>query len=164
MTDLSPRLAALGRELERAVARQIAIAAPVRRRRISPRFALIAAAAILVVPAAAIGADELLSDGQVAQSLPAGTKALIGTDPSCVAVSAGVEYHCTLATPPTDGPSDWLGTVEPTVDASRDVNGGCRSQNSAGTGWECYIGQTAVDQQIISEGFLGQYAPSPGVG
>ena len=57
-----------------------------------------------------------------------------------------------------------MGTVEPTVDASRHVNGGCRGLNSAGTAWECYIGQAAVDQRIIGPGFLGEFAPSPGVG
>ncbi|MGH2860171.1 MAG: hypothetical protein ACRDLT_01545 [Solirubrobacteraceae bacterium] len=40
----------------------------------------------------------------------------------------------------------------------------CRSQNQAGTEWECYIGQAAVQQNIISQGFLGQSAPAPGVG
>jgi hypothetical protein len=60
--------------------------------------------------------------------------------------------------------TDWTGTVEPTVDASKHVNGGCRAQNAAGTEWECYIGEAAVKQNIIGQGFLGQYAPSPGVG
>jgi hypothetical protein len=43
----------------------------------------------------------------------------------------------------------------PTFTTVRDehVNGGCRSLNSDGTEWECYIGQAAVDQQIISQGF-----------
>jgi hypothetical protein len=44
------------------------------------------------------------------------------------------------------------------------VNGGCRSLASDGKTWECYIGQKAVDEQIIGQGFLGQYAPTPGVG
>jgi hypothetical protein len=44
------------------------------------------------------------------------------------------------------------------------VNGGCRSLNSAGTEWQCYIGQKAVDEQIIGPSFLGAYSPSPGVG
>ena len=61
-------------------------------------------------------------------------------------------------------PADWNGTVEPTVDASKHVNGGCRSQNGAGTEWECYIGQAAVQQNIIGAGFLGQPVQGPGVG
>jgi hypothetical protein len=54
----------------------------------------------------------------------------------------------------------------PTFTTVRDehVNGGCRSLNSDGTEWECYIGQAAVDQQIISQGFLGQVETAPGVG
>ena len=64
----------------------------------------------------------------------------------------------------TDAGADWNGTVEPTVDKTKHVNGGCRSLNSAGTTWECYLGQAAVDQQIIGAGFLGEFAPSPGVG
>jgi hypothetical protein len=54
--------------------------------------------------------------------------------------------------------------VEPTVDASKHVNGGCRSLASDGREWACYIGPAAVAQKIISADFLGEYAPSPGVG
>ena len=43
------------------------------------------------------------------------------------------------------------GTVESTVDATKHVNGGCRSLRSDGLEWECYLGQTAVDQQIIGQ-------------
>jgi hypothetical protein len=57
-----------------------------------------------------------------------------------------------------------MGTVEPTVDATKHVNGGCRSVNAAGTHWRCYIGQAAVDHKIIGAGLLGGYAPKPGVG
>jgi hypothetical protein len=56
------------------------------------------------------------------------------------------------------------GTVEPTVDSAKHVNGGCRSLASDGKEWECYIGETAVRQRIISEGLFGEYAPTPGVG
>ena len=60
--------------------------------------------------------------------------------------------------------TDWRGSLEATVDSSKHVNGGCRGLNSAGTEWECYIGEAAVEQGIISHAFLGQYAPVPGVG
>ena len=56
------------------------------------------------------------------------------------------------------------GTVEPSVDASKHVNGGCRSLEQDGREWECYIGQAAVDQQIIGQSLLGEFAPTPGVG
>lgn len=65
---------------------------------------------------------------------------------------------------PANAISDWKGTVEPTVDATKHVNGGCRSLASDGREWECYLGQAAVDQQIVSAGFLGQEVTGPGVG
>ena len=60
--------------------------------------------------------------------------------------------------------ADLKGTVEPTVDRTRHVNGGCRSLTSDGRAWQCYIGSAAVDEQIVSADFLGEYMPSPGVG
>jgi hypothetical protein len=56
------------------------------------------------------------------------------------------------------------GTVEPTVNATHHVNGGCRATSADGSRWECYIGHTAVRQKIVSQGFLGQYVAGPGVG
>jgi hypothetical protein len=131
-----------------------------------PRRGLIAAAvaAVVLVPAAAIAGAKLISNDEVAKSLPAGTLSLAGTEPKCAAVKDGVEYTCVLAKAPAPEVSDWKGTVEPTVDKTKHVNGGCRSLNSAGTTWECYIGRAAVDQQTIGAGFLGEFAPSPGQG
>jgi hypothetical protein len=162
MTDLSPPLQALGEELERSV-RSAPSASP-RRRPLSRRAALVAAAAALVVPGAAVAASAIFSTQDVAQSLPAGTKALIGTHPVCTVVTAGIEYSCTLAAPPSLGVEDATDTAEPTVDATKHVNGGCRAQDATGAQWLCYIGEAAVTHGIISEGFLGQYAPAPGVG
>jgi hypothetical protein len=54
--------------------------------------------------------------------------------------------------------------VEPTVDATKHVNGGCRSLRTDGLEWQCYLGRAAVDEKIIGAGFLGEYAPSPGQG
>ncbi|HZL55385.1 MAG TPA: hypothetical protein VFC22_07125 [Solirubrobacteraceae bacterium] len=169
-TEVRSRLAALGDDLERAIGADLLSGAaaesapPRRRRRRSRRVVFAAAALALAIPGAAIGADVLLSGADVAQSLPAGTKALIGTDPSCTVVTAGVEYHCTLASAPPAGQGIAQDTVEPTVDATKHVNGGCRAIDAAATSWECYIGQAAVTQKIIGAGFLGQYAPAPGVG
>jgi len=132
------------------------------------RFAATLGALVVLIPGGAIAATQLFSNGDVAASIPAGTLALLNTNPTCTTVTAGVEYHCTLAGVPSDqgGPAagQWLGTVEPTVDATKHVNGGCRSLNAAGTEWECYIGQKAVAEKIIGAGFLGQFSPSPGVG
>lgn len=245
---MNDQLTQIGDALQRAVATEVRRTHRPRLAPRSPRVAVAVLTAVVAVPAVGYAATSLLSDSQVAASLPQGTRALIGTDPTCTAVVADVEYHCVLASAPsnlgapaggsgtattpgqvtttpfkgnvrvtvtepngttlivsadslpalkhklmrlgeigqwkvTTAPAttvtapaldqkptttatatDWTGTVEPTVDASKHVNGGCRAQNAAGTQWECYIGEAAVKQNIISQGFLGQYAPAPGVG
>lgn len=153
------RLDRLGDELEAAATRELAL-----RRRPRRRLLAAAVAVAALVPAAALAGAHLISNDDVARSLPAGTLSLAGTEPACTTVKDGVEYHCVLAKPPAPEVSDWRGTVEPTVGADKHVNGGCRSLTSAGTEWECYVGRAAVDQQIVSAGFLGQLAPSPGRG
>jgi len=156
---MDARLEILGDRLEEAARRDLAP-----RRRIGRRLAVVVAALVVLVPGAALAADHFLSNGDVAKSLPAGTLWLAGTEPSCSTVAQGVEYHCTLGKAPGNEVSDWTGTVEPTVDASKHVNGGCRSLNAVGTEWECFVGQKAVDEQIIGQTFLGEYAPTPGGG
>jgi hypothetical protein len=157
----TPPLSALGDALERATATELERSPKRRPRR---RIVLAVVVAAIAIPAIAIGADQWTTTNEVAASMPAGTLSLEGTEPSCTVVEANVEYHCLLARNPAPEVSDFKGTVEPTVDAAKHVNGGCRSLTSDGREWECYIGQAAVQQQIIGAGFLGQYAPSPGVG
>ncbi len=168
MIQLPPQLVQLGDELERATTADLAAstapAAAPRRRRVSRRLALAIVALAIVVPGVAIAASQLTSTSDVAASMPAGTLALAGTEPTCTVVTKGVEFHCVLAKAPAPEVADWKGTVEPTVDGSKHVNGGCRSLASDGKEWECYLGQAAVDQKIIGQGFLGEFAPSPGVG
>ena len=149
----------LGDALEAATQRN-----RVARRRPRRRVVAATVAAVVLVPAAAVAGAKLSSNDDVAKSLPAGTLSLAGTEPTCTSVTDGVEYRCVLAKAPAPEVSDWKGTVEPTVDKTKHVNGGCRSLTSAGTSWECYIGQAAVEQQIIGAGFLGEFAPSPGQG
>jgi len=162
MTDLSPRLARLGDELQRAASAELDRGT---RRRLTPRVALVAAVTAVVLGSGiAVAAEHLIDTTSVANSLPAGTAALIGTHPTCTAVEEGVEYHCTLRSAPSNEVSDWRGTVEPTVDATKHVNGGCRSLASDGLTWTCYLGRAAVEQRIIGAGFLGEYAPAPGHG
>jgi hypothetical protein len=135
------------------------------RRHITGRRLVVALAVLAVaIPGAAIAVGSLTGPGEVAASMPAGTLALAGTEPTCTVVEDNVEFHCVLAHAPAPEVSDWKGTVEPTVDRTKHVNGGCRSLRSDGTEWECYLGQEAVTQKIIGAGFLGEYAPSPGVG
>ena len=167
MSALPPDLARLGDALERAAARDLRQARPqaVPRRRRVPRRLLVAAALLAAGGSAAAGiATQLVSGESVARSMPAGARMLIGTDPTCTAVRDGVEYHCVLKRTPDGGQESYLGTVYETVDATEHVNGGCRSQRADGLEWECYIGQAAVDQQIISQDFLGQVVSGPSVG
>jgi hypothetical protein len=156
MTD---RLTRLGDALE-ASARADLRTAPTRGR----RPIVLAIAAALLVPTAAIAGNALLSGEDVADSIPAGTVSLIGTHPTCTVVTADVEFHCTLEKAPAPEVSDWKGTVEPTVDKTSHVNGGCRSLASDGKTWQCYVGQKAVDEQIIGPDFLGAKSSGPGVG
>ena len=126
---------------------------------------MIAAGVLAVaIPGVAIATTALIGTDDVARSIPAGTLSLAGTNPTCTVVRQDVEYHCALAKAPAPEVSDWKGTVEPTVDRMKHVNGGCRSLRSDGLEWECYVGRAAVEQRIIGAGFLGEYAPAPGQG
>jgi hypothetical protein len=154
----------LGEALHAAATGDLARAARRRRRR---TIAGALAALAIVVPGAALAANALITDEDVATSIPSGTWALMGSHPTCTTIRAGIEFDCTLAKPPRTGDiatGGWAGTVEPTVDRTKHVNGGCRSENADGTRWRCYIGQEAVRQQIIGPDFLGEYAPAPGHG
>jgi hypothetical protein len=149
----------LGDALERAAAREA-------RRRVHPprRIVLAIAAFAVLASAATVGAVALVGGGEVAQTLAPGAAIFAGTDPTCTVVRPNVEYHCTLAHAPLPEVSDFKGTVEPTVDATKHVNGGCRGLTADGLSWQCYLGRAAVDEQIVSAGFLGEYAPAPGHG
>src|SRR3954452_18674042 len=156
MTD---RLVLIGDDLERAAHRDLRRHSARRRRILGG-----AAALAILLPGGALAAN-LLSTEDVERSMPAGTKFLVGTTPTCEVVKENVEYRCTLSgrfESEIDG--SLKGTVEPTVDAGKHVNGGCRSLTDDGRQWSCYIGEEAVKQQIIGPDFLGEYAPSPGVG
>jgi hypothetical protein len=159
MTELSTRLARLGDALEAAATADLRAA-----RRPWRRPALIALAAAILIPGVAFAADRLISNHDVAQSLPAGVLELAGTRPSCTTVEPNVEYHCVLANEPSHESGVVKGSVYETVDATQRVNGGCRALNETATEWECYIGQAAVDQKIIGQGFLGETQTTPAVG
>jgi hypothetical protein len=155
-------LAQLGDILERAAARELARARRTTKHR---RLAVGIVALAIAAPGIAYAASTLISADDVAAGLPAGTHMLQGTAPHCTVVRAGVEYHCVLSKLPAEPEvANLKGTVEPTVDRSRHVNGGCRSLTSDGRAWECYLGRAAVEQQIVSADFLGEYMPEPGRG
>jgi hypothetical protein len=175
MSNLPTRLIRLGDALEaaatadlrrRGASAPMTASGPPRRRglRVPRRVAVIAVALVVLVPGAAVAANSLFGPAEVAAGLPAGTLALAGTEPTCTEVRAEVEYHCTLAKPPSDEVADWKGTVEPTVGADEVINGGCRSLASDGREWECYLGEAAVEEQIIGPQLLGARSEGPGVG
>ena len=165
MTDVHSTLDRHGDALEAGAAADLhARPAQPRRRRFSTRIAIGVAVLAVLVPSVALAATRLIGTDDVAQSLPAGTLSLAGTNPTCTVVEQDAEYVCVLEHAPAPEVSDWKGTVEPTVDATKHVNGGCRALTSDGRRWRCYIGRAAVDQQIIGPDLLGEDAPSPGVG
>jgi hypothetical protein len=142
------------------------------RRRIGTRTAVALAAAALAVPAAAIATGVLTSDQEVAASIPSGSYAFTGTEPTCTTLRQGIEFECVLGrapsgeVPPGSGkfviePGEWRGVVEGTVDDTDHVNGGCRSQNNDGTRWLCYLGKESIRQEILMPTALGQYLPEP---
>lgn len=90
--------------------------------------------------------------------LPAGAE-LQGLTPSCTTVD-GIEYDCTLeeyAVPLGD--FDMTGYVIEIVDDTSHVSGGCRSASADALTWRCYVGQRAVEEEIVAAGFLGDWAP-----
>jgi hypothetical protein len=156
MTD---RLVSIGDDLERAARKDLCSHAVRRRRVLGGALAL-----AILVPGGALAAN-LLSTEDVERSMPAGTAFLVGTTPTCEVVRENVEYHCTVTGTFNDPEiPDMKGTVEPTVDKTKHVNGGCRSLRSDGREWTCYIGEEAVRQQIVGPDFLGAYASGPGRG
>jgi hypothetical protein len=183
MTANDPRLPLLGDALREAAAADLARtdakrAGPTRsgdvqsrrhtrpRTRIGthPRVAVALVAAALTVPAAAIAMGVLSSEQKVADSI-AGTIAFAGTEPTCTTLREGLEYECVvdqdqLINGEKIKPGDWLGAVYGSIDKTTDrTNGGCRSQNTEGTRWLCYIGQESVRQRILMPTALGQYVP-----
>ena len=223
MTDPTARLRDLGAALYEATRADLERShSPARKRR---RLLAGLGVAAVLVPAGAVAANALLSTDDVAKSLPAGTLALVGTNPTCETVIDQIEYHCVLDKPPgpiggapaptedpqrpdivtedsqrphvvkkADGirvlkdgtrvmkldgarvveiggppsapaqPESWLGAAEPSVDSTNHVNGGCRALDDAGMTWQCYIGEAAVEERIISRRFLGERVRGPGIG
>src|SRR6266850_3112610 len=159
MNELPTRLASLGDALEAAAEADLALARRPRR-----RLTMAALAAAILIPGVAYAADRLISNHDVARSLPAGVLELAGMKPTCTTVVQNVEYHCVLDREPAHESGVVQGSVYETVDATQHVNGGCRALNQTATEWECYIGQAAVDQKIIGQDFLGAVQTTPGVG
>lgn len=133
-----------------------------RRGPVPGRIAL-ALAGLAVVGVGTAAAAGLFSPKQVATGMPAGAAIFDQTDPSCVVNPDGSSYRCTLSSPPAPEVSDFQGTKEVlAIDGL--AAGGCIGLDAVGMTWDCYIGQAAVDHEIISQDFLGQPVLAPGRG
>ena len=166
MTTLPPALAALGDDLERAVAAQISGTVRTRRsRRLRSRHAIAALVAGGVVSLAGTAAAvALLDPDEVAKGMPAGAMAFAGVTPSCTDEGDST-FHCTVSGGvKSTEVSDWKGTIEPFTNAQQEIAGGCVSQDSRGVLWICFAGQKAVDEGMIGQDFLGERSVTPGVG
>jgi hypothetical protein len=128
------------------------------------RIVVISAIAVIGVGGAAAAAVSTMSSDEVSNGLPGGSMIFQGTDPSCTS-SDGVVFDCTLASAPTQEVlDDYTNSAELFVDKDLNIAGGCRGQSADGLKWTCYVGQRAVDEQILAADLLGQYSPEPGRG
>jgi len=159
MTELNhpSNLDDLGDALSRATQRDARSAARRPIRRIA-----IAVTALAIVGTGSAAAAGLFTPKQVAAAMPAGAVIFDQTDPACVYDAGGDVFHCTLATAPAPETANFSGTKQLLV-ADQKVAGGCVGQDEAGLTWDCYIGQNAVDHEIVSQDFLGEPA-GPGRG
>ncbi len=126
------------------------------------RIAL-ALAALAVVTAGTAAAAGLFSPKQVASGMPAGAAIFDQADPTCVVNPDGASFRCTLSAAPAPEITDFTGTKE-VLAIDGIAAGGCIGLDAAGMAWDCYIGQDAVDHEIISQDFLGEPVPGPGHG
>jgi hypothetical protein len=114
------------------------------RARLALAFLVIAVA----VPGLVIAAGPIGPERASANGLPAGSTVMTATQPTCTAIRESVEYECAFAESPR------VGRVVRIVDASGQVDGGCRSQNAVETFWICYFGEAAVQHQVVAQEVL----------
>ena len=99
----------------------------------------------------------------VAAGMLAGAAIFAQSDPTCALESDGKTYRCTVKNAPAPEFSNYLGAKELLVIAGS-VAGGCIGLDQDGMTWNCFLGQQAVDHEILDKGLLGQPAPFPGRG
>ena len=159
MTDRTTptALAELGDVLSTATERDLH-----RARRATPRRVALVFGALALLTAGTAAAAGLFSPKEVATGMPAGAAIFDQTDPTCVA-NADASFHCTLSSAPAPEVSDFRGTKE-VLAIDGVAAGGCIGLDEAGMTWDCYIGQDAVDHEIISQDFLGEPILGPGRG
>jgi hypothetical protein len=139
-------------------------ASRVRRRTV----ALVAAALALVATGAAVGGLVVAkSEAEEEQGLLDGHSVFAGTNPVCTTVAEG-HFRCVLDRPPTGEGMTIVGSYEgskfQTVDAEKRIDGGCVGASADGTVWNCYLGQLAVEHDILDASLLGQVQTSPAHG
>ena len=105
-----------------------------------------------------------MSSDEVSQGLPGGSMIFQGTNPTCTSAD-NIVFQCTLASAPTEEvEDDYTNSAQLFVDSDLNIAGGCRGQSADGLHWTCYLGQRAVDEQILAADLLGQHEPAPGRG
>ena len=172
MTEISERLHRVGDELQRAwnADHRRRPSTSLWRRR---RPALVVALLLAVLSGGvALAAAVLKSPAEAEQGILDGHLLFAGAQPQCEALTA-TSFRCTLEEPPTgmtfhrEGAQvfdEFLGMKIETVDSTRHVDGGCVSVSADGRSWNCFLGQGAIDHDIIDAGFLGTYLPEPATG
>jgi hypothetical protein len=136
--DAAPAVASLPRPAAR----------PARRLHFGTARARLALAALVIavaVPGIVIGTGLVGPERAAANGLPAGSRVMTATQPTCTSIRDGVEYECVFAEAPR------AGRLVRVVDASGQVDGGCRSQNAVETFWICYFGAAAVHHQVVAQ-------------
>jgi hypothetical protein len=108
-------------------------------------------------------APDPITPTHVAAGMLAGAAIFAQSDPTCGLDGDGKTYRCTLKNAPAPEFSNYLGAKELVVIAGS-VAGGCIGLDQDGMTWSCFLGQNAVDHEILDKGLLGQPAPFPGRG
>jgi type IV secretory pathway VirB2 component (pilin) len=109
------------------------------------RLALAFLVIAVAVPGIVIATGLVGPERAAANGLPAGSKVMTAIQPTCTSIRDGVEYECAFAESPR------VGRIVRVVDASGQVDGGCRSQNAVETFWICYFGEAAVNHQVVAQ-------------
>lgn len=90
-------------------------------------------------------------------SLPAGAR-FQGIAPSCTTVDS-IVYECTIPAFPEEASYDMTGYTSVIVDDTSHVSGGCRATSPDATQLTCYVGQRAIEEQIVEAEYFGDWAP-----
>jgi hypothetical protein len=178
--DLPDHLEQLGVKLDAAWKRQHGTR---RSRRLVVAIAVLAA---LVAGGVAVAAGVFKSAAEEEQGILHGHVLFSGSKPTCKPRSVAV-FRCTLEKPPMGmafyevdpsaanpkkpAPNEmkrvydkFLGVKVETVNADKRIDGGCVSISADGRTWDCYLGHSAVEHEIIGPDLLGQYLPQPAAG